>query len=89
VVGLVAFARDTCDEEQPGVSIRPLRHDDLAALLARLHQHGHDQEPGHTFGSGGPAPVVAVRVRASVGQPGASAAAEYRRPTGRRTGRLG
>jgi hypothetical protein len=68
-----------CDDEQPGVSIRPLRHADLAALLAHLHQHGHDQEPGHTFGSGGPAPVVAVRVRASVGQPGASAAAEYRR----------
>jgi len=34
---------------------------------------------GAPWGSGGPAPIVAVRVRASVGRPGASAAAEYRR----------
>jgi hypothetical protein len=66
----------SCDDEQPGVSVRPLSHADLAALLAHL---GHDQGPGDTARSGGPAPVVAVRVRASVGRPGASAQAEYRR----------
>jgi hypothetical protein len=66
----------SCDDEQPGVSIRPLRQADLAALLAHLH---HDQDQDPDLRSGGSAPVVAVRVRASVGQPGASAAAEYRR----------
>jgi Nuclease-related domain len=62
------------------VSIRPLSHADLAVLLAHLDQHDHGQEPGdEALGPGGPVPVVAVRVRASVGQPGASAEAEYRR----------
>jgi hypothetical protein len=65
-----------CDDQQPGVSIRPLHHADLAALLAHLD---HDQDPGDTLNSGMPAPVLAVRVRASVGRPGASAHAEYRR----------
>jgi hypothetical protein len=64
----------SCDDQQPGVSIRPLRQADLAALLAHL---AHDQD--HVPRSGGPAPVVAVRVRASVGRPGASAAAQYQR----------
>jgi hypothetical protein len=64
----------SCDDQQPGMSIRPLSQADLAALLAHLHQ---DQD--HILGSGGPAPVVAVRVRASVGRPGASAHSEYRR----------
>ena len=74
-----------CDEQPPGVSIRPLRHGDLQALLAHLHHHEHDDEDeGLVVGSGErrPAPggpVVAVRVRASVGRPGASAHAEYRR----------
>jgi Nuclease-related domain len=76
----------SCDEEQPGVSIRPLRHGDLQALLAHLNHHldHQDQEEGLVTGlpgrrptAGGP--VVAVRVRASVGRPGASAHAEYRR----------
>jgi hypothetical protein len=53
------------------VSIRPLNHADLAALLAYL-----DHDPGDTVM---PAPVLAMRVRASVGRPGASAHAEYRR----------
>jgi hypothetical protein len=61
------------------VSIRPLSHADLAALLAHLDQHHRHEDPGDTLGSGVPAPVVAVRVRASVGRPGASAEAEYRR----------
>ena len=64
----------SCDDEQPGVSIRPLSQADLTGLLAHL-----DHEQDHIPGSGGSAPVVAVRVRASVGRPGASAAAEYRR----------
>jgi hypothetical protein len=63
----------SCDDDQPGVSIRPLSHADLAALLAHLHHQDH------TLGAGGSAPVVAVRVRPSVGRPGASAHAQYQR----------
>jgi hypothetical protein len=66
----------SCDDQQPGVSIRPLNHADLAALLTHL-DHNHD--PGDILNSGMPGPVVAMRVRASVGRPGASAHAEYRR----------
>ena len=64
------------DDQQPGMSIRALSHADLPALLAHLD---HDQDPGDVLGRGGSAPVVAVRVRVSVGRPGASAHAEYRR----------
>jgi Nuclease-related domain len=66
----------SCDDQQPGVSIRPLRHADLAALLAHLDRDRHDAmvaEPAAT------PPIVAMRVRASVGRPGASAQAEYQR----------
>ena len=66
----------SCDDDQPGVSIRPLSQANLAALLAHLH---HLQDQDHILRSGGSAPVVAVRVRASVGRPGASAHAQYRR----------
>jgi Nuclease-related domain len=58
------------------VSIRPLRHTDLAALLVHLDRDRHDAmvaEPAAT------PPIVALRVRASVGRPGASAQAEYQR----------
>jgi hypothetical protein len=41
----------SCDDEEPGVSIRPLSHADLAALLAHLDQHDH-QDPGPLLGSG-------------------------------------
>jgi len=75
-----------CDEQPPGVSIRPLRPGDLQALLTHLYHHEQDDEDeGLVAGSGerwpaaGGGPVVAVRVRASVGRPGASAHAEYRR----------
>jgi hypothetical protein len=63
------------------VSIRPLRHADLAALLAHLDhdQDHHDQDQDLTPGAARIRPVVAVRVRATVGRPGVSAAAEYRR----------
>jgi Nuclease-related domain len=66
----------SCDDQQPGVSIRPLSHADLAALLAHLD---HDQHDPAVVGPAASPPVVAVRVRASVGHPGASAQAEYRR----------
>jgi hypothetical protein len=66
----------SCNEQQPGVSIRPLSHADLAALLAHLD---HDHDPGDTVRPGEPAPVLARRVRASVGRPGASTHAEYQR----------
>jgi Nuclease-related domain len=66
----------SCDDEQPGVSIRSLSQADLAALLAHLH---HEQDEDHIPRSGGSAPVVAVRVRATVGRPGASAQGEYQR----------
>jgi hypothetical protein len=64
----------SCDDPQPGVSIRPLNHADLAALLAHL-----DPDPGDTRNSGMLAPVLAMPVRAGVGRPGASAHAQYRR----------
>jgi hypothetical protein len=69
----------SCDDEQPGVSIRPLSQADLAALLAHLDQYDRHQDPSDTLRSGVPAPVLTMRVRASVGRPGASAAAEYQR----------
>jgi Nuclease-related domain len=72
----------SCDQEQPGVSIRPLRHADLQTLLAHLDHPDHDERlltgPGGRWPGLGE-PVVAMRVRASVGRPGASAQAEYRR----------
>jgi hypothetical protein len=37
----------SCDDERPGVSIRPLTHTDLPALLAHLDQHHRHQDPGH------------------------------------------
>jgi Nuclease-related domain len=69
----------SCDDEQPGVSIRPLSCRDLQALLAHLDHPDQDHRP---LAGGRPAPggpVVAARVRASVGRPGASAHREYRR----------
>src|SRR4029450_10903607 len=69
----------SCDDQQPGVSIRPLSHADLAALLAHHDQPERHQDPADTPGPGTPLPVLARRVRASVGRPGASATAEYRR----------
>jgi hypothetical protein len=70
----------SCDQEQPGISIRPLRHGDLQALLAHLDRQ---DERLLTEARGrrrtADEPVVTVRVRASVGRPGASAQDEYRR----------
>jgi hypothetical protein len=64
----------SCDDPKPGVSIRPLTHADLAALLTHL-----DHDPGDIRNSKVPAPVLAMRVRASVGRPGGSTNAEHRR----------
>jgi hypothetical protein len=63
------------DDERPGVSIRPLSQADLAAILGHAD---HDQvdpwQPARPVAPTRPGrPMVAVRVRASVGRPGASA----------------
>ena len=58
------------------MSIRPLSHADLAAVLAHID---HDQHHDVPAGPAATAPVLAVRVRASVGRPGASAQGQYRR----------
>ena len=70
------------DDEQAGVSVRPLSHADLDAILAHLHEQDRD-----SLLAGTPAdqPVVAVRVRATVGRPGASAHAAWQ---ARRAGEL-
>jgi hypothetical protein len=61
------------DDEPPGVSIRPLSHADLDAILAGLQ----DDRDSLLAGTPADRPVIAVRVRATVGQPGASAHAAY------------
>jgi Nuclease-related domain len=64
------------DEDRPSGSVRPLSQADLQAILAHLS----DDEPDQLLAStGADRPVVAVRVRASVGRPGGSAQATWRR----------
>jgi Nuclease-related domain len=64
------------DEDRPSGSVRPLSQADLQAILAHLT----DDEPDQLLaGTGADRPVVAVRVRASVGRPGGSAHARWRR----------
>jgi Nuclease-related domain len=63
------------DDDRPSGSVRPLRQADLQAILAHL---GDDPDQ-LLAGPGAGRPVVAVRVRASVGQPGGSARAQWRR----------
>jgi hypothetical protein len=61
------------DEDRPSGSVRPLSQADLEAILAHL-----DSDPDELLaGTGADRPVVAVRVRASVGRPGASAQARW------------
>src|SRR6266540_657874 len=69
------------DDEQPGVYVRPLSQADLDAILAEA---GTDAD---SLVAGTPAdrPVVALRVRATVGRPGSSAEATYH---ARRAGEL-
>jgi hypothetical protein len=63
------------DEDRPSGSVRPLSQDDRQAILAHM---GDDPEQ-LLAGTGADRPVVALRVRASVGQPGGSAQATWRR----------
>ena len=63
------------DEDRPSGSVRPLSQADLQAILAHLS----DDPDQLLAGTGEDRPVVAVRVRASVGRPGGSAQATWRR----------
>jgi hypothetical protein len=63
------------DDDRPSGSVRPLSQADLQAILAHL---GDDSDE-LLAGSGADRPVVAIRVRASVGRPGGSAQATWRR----------
>ncbi|HEV3498479.1 MAG TPA: nuclease-related domain-containing protein, partial [Actinomycetes bacterium] len=63
------------DNDRPSGSVRPLSHADLQAILAHLT----DDDPDELLaGTRADRPVVAVRVRASVGRPGGSAQARWR-----------
>jgi hypothetical protein len=63
------------DDDRPSGSVRPLSQADLQAILAHL-----DDDPDQLLvGTSADRPVVAVRVRASVGRPGGSAQAKWRR----------
>jgi hypothetical protein len=64
------------DDDRPSGSVRPLSKADLQAILAHLASDDPDQL---LAGTSADRPVVAVRVRASVGQPGGSAQATWRR----------
>jgi len=63
------------DEDRPSGSVRPLSRADLQAILAHLA----DDRDELLAGTGADQPVVAIRVRASVGRPGGSAQARWRR----------
>jgi hypothetical protein len=63
------------DDDRPSGSVRPLSQADLQAILAYLADDPDELLAGTSVGQ----PVVTVRVRASVGQPGGSAQAAWRR----------
>jgi hypothetical protein len=63
------------DDDRPSGSIRPLSQADLQAILAHLT----DDPDQLLAGSSADRPVVAVRVRTSVGRPGGSARERWRR----------
>jgi Nuclease-related domain len=63
------------DEDRPSGSVRPLRQADLLAILAHLGDDPDQLLAGTDTGR----PMVAVRVQASVGRPGGSAQARWRR----------
>jgi Nuclease-related domain len=62
------------DDDRPSGSVRPLSQADVQAILAHL---GDDADE-LLAGTGVDRPVVAVRVRATVGRPGGSAQARWR-----------
>jgi len=64
------------DDDRPSGSVQPLSQADLQAILAHL---GDDEPDQLLAGTDADQPVVAVRVRASVGRPGGSAQARWRR----------
>jgi Nuclease-related domain len=63
------------DEDRSSGSVRPLSRADLQGILAHLSDDADELRAG----TGADRPVVAVRVRASVGQPGGSAQVRWRR----------
>ncbi len=63
------------DDDRPSGSVQPLSEADLQAILAHLS----DDPDELLAGTGADRPVVAVRVRATVGRPGGSAQARWRR----------
>jgi hypothetical protein len=63
------------DDDRPSGSVRPLSPADLQAILAHLG----DDPDRLLAGTDTDQPVVAVRVRASMGQPGGSAQTRWRR----------
>ena len=63
------------DDDRPSGSVRPLSQADLQAILAHL---GDDPDE-LLAGTSADRPVVAVRVRATVGRPGGSAQERWRR----------
>jgi Nuclease-related domain len=63
------------EDDRPSGSVRPLSQADLQAILAHLT----DDDPEELLaGTDADRPVVAVRVRASVGRPGGSAHSRWR-----------
>jgi hypothetical protein len=62
-------------DNRPSGSVQPLSQADLQAILAHLA----DDPDGLLAGTGADRPVVTMRVRATVGQPGGSAQARWRR----------
>jgi hypothetical protein len=64
-----------CDDDRPSGSVRPLSQTDLQAILAHLA----DDPDGLRARTSADRPMVAVRVRATVGRPGGSAQATWRR----------
>jgi len=62
------------DEDRPSGSVRPLSQADLQAILAHLNSDPDELLASTSAGF----PMVAMRVRASVGRPGGSAQARWR-----------
>jgi hypothetical protein len=71
------------DDPPPGISIRPLSHAELGALIAELQAADPDQPAqavlDHWLPTPARTPATAPYVRGAVGRPGGSAEAEYRR----------
>jgi hypothetical protein len=63
------------DDDRPSGSVRPLSQADLQAILAHLNEDSEEL----LAGTNADQPVVAMQVRATVGRPGRSAHARWRR----------